>query len=40
MANTGILICLEFDMQMVEGGRHGETNEDTVFDTPGTYKTG
>ena len=38
MANTGILICL--DMQMVEGGRHGETNEDTVFDTPETYKTG
>ena len=38
MANTGILICL--DMQMVEGGRHGETDEDTVFDTPETYKTG
>ena len=24
MANTGILICLELDMQMVEGGMHGE----------------
>ena len=27
-------------MEMVEGGRHGETDEDTVFDTLGAYKTG
>ena len=26
-------------MQMDEGGKHGETNEDTVFDTPAAYKT-
>ena len=25
---------------MVKGGRHGETDEDTDFDTLGTYKTG
>ena len=27
-------------MQMGEGGRHGDTDEDTVFDTPAVYKTG
>ena len=27
-------------MQMVEGGRHEETDEDTIFDTSGTDKTG
>ena len=40
MAITENLICLELNMQMVEGSKHGETDEDTVFDTPGTYKTG
>ena len=27
-------------MQMGEGGRHGDTDEDTVFNTPAVYKTG
>ena len=27
-------------MQMGEGGRHGDTDEDTVFTTPTVYKTG
>ena len=27
-------------MQMDEGGRHGDTDEDTVFTTPAVYKTG
>ena len=27
-------------MQMGEGGRHGETDGDTVFDTPAAYKIG
>ena len=38
MANTGNLICLKLHMQMVEGGKHGETQEDTIFETPRTYK--
>ena len=38
MANTGNLICLKLYMQMVEGGKQGETQEDTIFKTPGTYK--
>ena len=40
MANNGVLKCLQLDMQMVEGGRHGETDEDTVFDTSGIYRIG
>ena len=40
MANTRILICLELDMQMVKGGRHGEIDEDTIFNTSRTYKIG
>ena len=39
MANPGTLTCLKFHMQMVEGGKHGETQEDTIFETPGTYRT-
>ena len=39
MANTRNLICLKLHMQMVEGGRHGEIEEDTIFETPRTYKT-
>ena len=39
MANTGTLTCLKLHMQMVEGGKHGETQEDTIFETPGTYRT-
>ena len=27
-------------MQVVHKGRQGDTNEDTVFDTPGVYRTG
>ena len=27
-------------MQIGEGGRHGDTDEDTVFNTPAVYKTG
>ena len=27
-------------MQIGEGGRHGDTDEDTVFNTPVVYKTG
>ena len=26
-------------MQMVEAGKHGETKEDTILETPGTYET-
>ena len=26
-------------MQMVEAGQHGETEEDTILETPGTYET-
>ena len=37
MANTGTLICLK--LHMFEGGKHGETQEDTIFETPGTYRT-
>ena len=40
MAITGYLVCLELDMQMGEGGKHGETDEDTVFNTRAAYKTG
>ena len=35
----GNLICLKLHMQMVEGGRHGEIEDDTIFVTIGTYKT-
>ena len=35
----GNLICLKLYMQMVEAGKYGETQEDTIFETPGTYKT-
>ena len=38
MANTGTLTCLKLHMQMVEGGKHGETQEDTIFETPRTYR--
>ena len=38
MANTGTLICLKLHMQMVEGGKRGETQEDTIFETLGTYR--
>ena len=40
MANTGTLTCFKLRMQMVEGGKHGETQDDTIFETPGTYRTG
>ena len=39
MANTRTLTCLKLHMQMVEGGKHGETQEDTIFETPRTYRT-
>ena len=39
MANTGTLTCLKLHMQMVKGDKHGETQEDTIFETPGTYRT-
>ena len=39
MANKGNLICLKLYMQMVEAGKHGETEEDTILETPGTYET-
>ena len=39
MVNTGILTCLKLYIQMVKGGKHGETQEDTIFETPGTYRT-
>ena len=38
MANTGTLTCLKLHMQMVEGGKHGETQEDTIFETPRIYR--
>ena len=28
MANTGTFTCLKLHIQMVEGGKHGETEED------------
>ena len=40
MENTGVLKCLELDMQVVERGRYGDIDEDTIFDTPGVYRTG
>ena len=35
----GTLTCLKLHMQMIEGGKHGETQEDTIFETPRTYRT-
>ena len=40
LENAGVLKCFEVDMQVVHKGRQGDTDEDTVFDTPGVYRTG
>ena len=40
MENAGVLKCLELEMQVVQRGRHGDIDEDTVFDTPRVYRTG
>ena len=31
---------MEFDIQVGQGSRHGDTDDDTVFDTPAAYKSG
>ena len=40
LENAGVLKCLELEMQVVHRGRHGDTDEDTVSNTPGVYRTG
>ena len=40
MENSRVLNYLELELQVVQRGRHRDTNEDTVFDTPGVYRTG
>ena len=37
MAITGSLMCFKLYMQELHGGEHGETQEETIIETPGIY---